>query len=1362
MNGPVFQILDDNIVGTWEGIGVTEIETKLMSSKRPKDGDVDVNKIMYEMVWSVLKGRLKHRQICKFFKTNAKLSENRAMMEKLVDIVWVVGQEVAFAEKRDEKHQSEEWKSLCTLVQAISSNALVSQDYLKSVLELEMVHGSLGMDNGLTHTQVIRTNTRLLYTQQKYNLLREESEGFSKLLSLLNSGLTTENVDAIKKDMFALIGYFDLDPNRVCDLVLDVYEENINNDCFINLLQSFKAESLSHLLGFKFQYHQREEAEDPAPQSLYQLAATLLANDLVQLQDVLTHLTPQPKQAIQDHEDRVKKIKQTARSFGVINLSKSTESTNDDSDASNEEVYGDPKNQVYGLLQALFSTGNWTASMSLLNCFKLDGVDPVDHAPIAIAVCRLIKRRIESLYATLSKAKHGIALSSDATVDPVALPPVKPVTTYGEFVEVVFPMLEVLGQQLHHDLLLFVMICRLLEDLMSNMEETDALMSQIDDVLVKCVLPSLCKVSCNPGLCYAIWNLMKSMPYQRRYRLYERWNAQYSSYRLALTKARVIKQTRAILRRLTTDNVGKVSCQLITVAHSNPLIVFSTILGQIEAYDNLIQPVVDSLKFLTSFGMDVLSYTLICNLSSEREKMKPDGTNICLWLSSLAQFCGNTYRKYPNIELIGLLEYIAQRLRQWESVDLLVLGQLLSKMGSCLLLEEISEGQLEARAGGRTLGLENVVHSNKRSIPRLRDALVKQKLLIPFIILMGQQRTYIEGRTETSHLKLIGRLYDTCQMTWSQLYDFISSSIDPAIVMESLPSLERLCKAYHLPFDLALSVCRPVMRACDPILRLDNPLQETEKWNPYGESLLGEIKQLFPEHVMEHMTPTLFSTFWSLTIYDIYIPHARYDSEIHRMRNEYAKLGSMDVRNLSDSEAKEKRAKEKKLKVLIDALLDEQQKQVKHRRKVHERLEKQKSEFISEKGPNSFVEQYLEKCVLPRALLTPEDALFAARFSEFMHSINTPGFNSIGYYHTVTNAVPSMVLCITEREAANLGVFLNDTLSVLYRWYNSAHEYKKEALNGRHGFALDLKDPEKSLLSYSEFRKVMHNLHRSIEKVFIMSLQSTEYMSIRNSLKVLSKIVNVFPATRKSAEALEPIVDKLTKEDREDLKVMATRYDALLKKKKKTLKDETSSTETTSAGKSRSSSSSKTTSTNGKSAGASKSSSPPTKSSSSTTKRTASSSDQSASSKTDDPKETKKEVPMKRESPVKREPPAKKESPVKKESVRDIAAARAKSRDTTATGGDSGTRRRSKESDEKDNASKKRPRDDGSESSSRKRREVDSNATSTGTSSDYRRRRDRDDYRRRDRSPSSRNDSNRDSRRNINRDDQRQSRRNRR
>jgi hypothetical protein len=46
------------------------------------------------------------------------------------------------------------------------------------------------------------------YTQNKYNLLREESEGFSKVLCLLHTGMNNEQVDASRKDLLALIGMY--------------------------------------------------------------------------------------------------------------------------------------------------------------------------------------------------------------------------------------------------------------------------------------------------------------------------------------------------------------------------------------------------------------------------------------------------------------------------------------------------------------------------------------------------------------------------------------------------------------------------------------------------------------------------------------------------------------------------------------------------------------------------------------------------------------------------------------------------------------------------------------------------------------------------------------------------------------------------------------------------------------------------------------------------------------------------------------------------------------------------------------------------------------------------------------------------
>lgn len=84
---------------------------------------------------------------------------------------------------------------------------------------------------------------------------------------------------------------------------------------------------------------------------------------------------------------------------------------------------------------------------------------------------------------------------------------------------------------------------------------------------------------------------------------------------------------------------------------------------QIQIYDNLIIPIVDSLKYLTSLSYDILGYCLIEALSSpDKQRLKHDGTSISLWLKSLASFCGSVFKKY-NIELCGLLQYVANQLK---------------------------------------------------------------------------------------------------------------------------------------------------------------------------------------------------------------------------------------------------------------------------------------------------------------------------------------------------------------------------------------------------------------------------------------------------------------------------------------------------------------------------------------------------------------------------------------------------------------------------------------------------------------------------------------------------------------------------
>ena len=79
----------------------------------------------------------------------------------------------------------------------------------------------------------IRMKTGLFYKQNKFNLLREQSEGYSKLTAELTSSLTPlltpltpaaieDRARAVWEKVISLIGYFDLDPNRALDIILDV------------------------------------------------------------------------------------------------------------------------------------------------------------------------------------------------------------------------------------------------------------------------------------------------------------------------------------------------------------------------------------------------------------------------------------------------------------------------------------------------------------------------------------------------------------------------------------------------------------------------------------------------------------------------------------------------------------------------------------------------------------------------------------------------------------------------------------------------------------------------------------------------------------------------------------------------------------------------------------------------------------------------------------------------------------------------------------------------------------------------------------------------------------------------------------
>jgi THO complex subunit 2 len=109
-------------------------------------------------------------------------------------------------------------------------------------------------------------------------------------VELNQSNITIANINTVKQNVEALIGFFNLDPNRVLDIILDSFMNNLWN-CEPNLilLRDYKGEYIAQILGFKFQsYHEKLQTalktckdlttlEDKIPKSLCLLTAIVIA-----------------------------------------------------------------------------------------------------------------------------------------------------------------------------------------------------------------------------------------------------------------------------------------------------------------------------------------------------------------------------------------------------------------------------------------------------------------------------------------------------------------------------------------------------------------------------------------------------------------------------------------------------------------------------------------------------------------------------------------------------------------------------------------------------------------------------------------------------------------------------------------------------------------------------------------------------------------------------------------------------------------------------------------------------------------------------------------------------------------------------
>ena len=535
--------------------------------------------------------------------------------------------------------------------------------------------------------------------------LQEETEGYSKLIAELSelpsaggadntSTRGCKSANEVVMNIQSLIGYFDLDPNRVLDLVLEALEAVPSRVANKQLVSLFNPEFIPHMIGFKFSLYSGRGASAP-PESLYNMCGLLLAQGSVSLEAILPHLTPDIKTMADLDEKRASEKRTEARKKGQVSLGGGGDASGgggfaglsaknamgsqvgsrksladfgsldggDDkgggsssqptagaaeakaaaeksAEAEEEELSTSTefeKLQPLGLLRALLKARDWKAARQLI--IELDGVDVAAYPPVAEALCELLDWLTEPAYRPIApsttlfssssapapavaatesteaaagassgpvaeEAEDSMDVDGDGALAASAQPSVTgltPATTPTGAVFAAVPLLRMLGPYLHTEPLLIARMCRLCVAAMAEKGTEQKVVDAIDACIDLSILPALTVSSANPGLVHELWRLLEKRPYTARSRsygvLHNKLKELEAHPELAMARAKTADDTKKMMRRLSKRIPNNTDA--IWADHAlRSSVVFDTILEQIQAYDNLIVPVVEMMKYL--------------------------------------------------------------------------------------------------------------------------------------------------------------------------------------------------------------------------------------------------------------------------------------------------------------------------------------------------------------------------------------------------------------------------------------------------------------------------------------------------------------------------------------------------------------------------------------------------------------------------------------------------------------------------------------------------------------------------------------------------------------------------------------------
>jgi THO complex subunit 2 len=378
--------------------------------------------------------------------------------------------------------------------------------------------------------------------------------------------------------------------------------------------------------------------------------------------------------------------------------------------------------------------------------------------------------------------------------------------------------LNLTGVKIGRDSALLMKLARIGKKSLTD-DSSDSNYARWIDLCKRLLVPALSLTKHNTGDVNEMFELLKFFPTSTRYSIYAEWHYGNTS-RLPdiksafdLTKA----ETKDVLKRISKTNVRAMGKALSKVAFSSPGIVMQVAIHQMESYDNLIDVVVECVRYFSMLGYDVLTWCLMNALGGGgRNRVQADGMLTSPWLRALSTFAGSIFKRYSAMDPSPILQYVTNELRAGNSTDLEVLEQIITEMVGIKSDMTFNESQVLAMAGGPVLKAQTLIsllderHKMEKPSRRLVKALTEPGLAGQLLISVAQESQMYAHHESTrdAPLKVLGNNMDKLYQVFNQYLETLRSTLQPDEFDAVVPDTVSLMGDFGLEPAIAFMIGR--------------------------------------------------------------------------------------------------------------------------------------------------------------------------------------------------------------------------------------------------------------------------------------------------------------------------------------------------------------------------------------------------------------------------------------------------------------------------------------------------------------------------------------------------------------------------